>query len=73
MPTFAEVLDIVAGRVPLLVEVKDQDGAMGPAIGPLEHAAAEALAGYYGPVALMSFNPHSVCLLYTSAAADELT
>lgn len=60
IPTFAEVLSIVAGRVPLLVEVKDQDGAMGPDVGPLEQAAAQALAGYDGPVALMSFNPHSV-------------
>ena len=63
VPTFAEVLDIVAGRVPLLVEVKDQDGAMGPAIGPLEHAVTEALSGYSGPVALMSYNPHSVAAM----------
>lgn len=33
---------------------------MGPAIGPLETATATALKGYGGPVALMSFNPHSV-------------
>ncbi|OIQ29210.1 MAG: phosphodiesterase [Alphaproteobacteria bacterium MedPE-SWcel] len=60
IPTFAEVLDIVAGQVPLLVEIKDQDGAMGPDVGPLEAAAVADLQGYSGPVALMSFNPHSV-------------
>ncbi|SDW71951.1 glycerophosphodiester phosphodiesterase family protein [Litoreibacter albidus] len=53
------VLDLVDGRVPLLIELKDQDGAMGPNIGPLERAVADALRGYQGEAALMSFNPHS--------------
>lgn len=60
IPTFAEVLELVAGKVPLLVEFKDQDGQMGSAIGPLEEAAAQWLNRYQGPVAVMSFNPHSV-------------
>lgn len=60
IPTLPEVLSIVAGRVPLLVELKDQDGGMGPNVGPLEEAVAEALASYSGDVAVMSFNPHSV-------------
>lgn len=60
IPTLTEILELVAGAVPLLIELKDQDGAMGPDIGPLEAAAAGALAGYDGPVAVMSFNPHSV-------------
>jgi glycerophosphoryl diester phosphodiesterase len=63
IPTFAEVLEIVAGQVPLLVEIKDQDGALGPKVGALEAAVAAALVGYQGPVALMSFNPHSVAAL----------
>ncbi|MCT4558339.1 MAG: glycerophosphodiester phosphodiesterase family protein [Pelagimonas sp.] len=63
IPTLGEVLDLIAGQVPLLIELKDQDGAMGPDVGPLEHATAQALCGYGGPVALMSFNPHSVALL----------
>ncbi|WP_175580877.1 glycerophosphodiester phosphodiesterase family protein [Celeribacter sp. HF31] len=63
VPTLKQVLDHVAGRVPLLIEVKDQDGAMGPSVGALEVAAAKALEGYGGPVALMSFNPHSVAVL----------
>ncbi len=60
IPTFAEVLDLVAGRVPLLVEIKDQDGAMGPRTGDLEEVAARELKGYDGEVAIMSFNPNSV-------------
>ncbi len=70
IPTLAEVLALVAGRVPLLIEVKDQDGAMGPAVGDLERAVAGVLDGYQGPVALMSFNPHSVAAL--AAAAPHL-
>lgn len=60
IPTLPEVLDLIAGQVPLLVEFKDQDGGMGPDIGALEAAAAEALARYPGPLAVMSFNPHAV-------------
>lgn len=64
IPTLAEVLAEVGGRVPLLVEVKDQDGALGPGVGALEEAVAQALHGYEGPVALMSFNPHAVAALH---------
>lgn len=60
IPTFADVLALVDGQVPLLVEIKDQDGIMGPNVGPLEEAAAKDTAGYTGPLAFMSFNPHSV-------------
>ena len=63
IPTLSEVLELVDGRVPLLIEVKDQDGQMGPNVGPLETAIAADLAGYGGPVALMSFNPNSVAAL----------
>ncbi len=67
IPTLAEVLRIVAGQVPLLIEIKDQDGAMGGNVGGLERAVAEVLQGYAGPVALMSFNPHSVAALAKAA------
>ncbi|MBI1418725.1 MAG: phosphodiesterase [Limimaricola sp.] len=60
IPTLAEVLALVAGRAPLLIEIKDQDGALGPDVGRLEEATAQALAGYDDPVAVMSFNPHSM-------------
>lgn len=63
IPTLAEMLALVDGRAPLLIEIKDQDGALGPDVGALEAAAAEVLAGYGGPVALMSFNPHSMAAM----------
>ena len=67
VPTLAAVLAEVAGRVPLLIEIKDQDGVMGPNVGPLEHAVADDLKDYQGDVALMSFNPHSVAALAQAA------
>jgi glycerophosphoryl diester phosphodiesterase len=68
IPTLDAVLRLVAGRVPLLIEVKDQDGAMGTSrIGPLEYAVARALNSYTGPVAVMSFNPHSVAAMQKAA------
>jgi len=60
IPDLHDVLDLVASRVPVLIEIKDQDGAMGANVGELERAVANALASYNGPVAVMSFNPHSV-------------
>ncbi len=64
VPTLSEVLEILGGKVPLLIEIKDQSGHMGPeGIGVLEAAVVEALKGYQGPVAAMSFNPHSVAWL----------
>ncbi len=63
IPTLTEVLAVVAAQTPLLIEIKDQDGAMGPNTGDLERAVADALHGYTGPVAVMSFNTHSVALM----------
>ncbi|MGC9420615.1 MAG: glycerophosphodiester phosphodiesterase family protein, partial [Rhodovulum sp.] len=60
IPTLEAVLEQVAGRVPLLVEIKDPDGAMGREVGRIERAVARAVSGYAGPLAVMSFNPHSV-------------
>ncbi len=60
IPTLQEVLELVDGQVPLLIEVKDQDGAMGPSVGPLEQAVADTVRSYSGPLALMSFNPHAM-------------
>ncbi|WP_045387805.1 glycerophosphodiester phosphodiesterase family protein [Falsirhodobacter sp. alg1] len=56
IPTLAEVLDLVAGKVPLLIEIKAQT----PTNGALERATAQALTGYVGPVAVMSFDPESM-------------
>jgi glycerophosphoryl diester phosphodiesterase len=65
IPTLAEVLALVAGQVPLLIEIKDQTGSMGRSDGRLEAAVAAALAGYRGDVAVMSFNPHTVATMAT--------
>ena len=70
IPTLAQVLAEVAGQVPLLIEIKDQDGALGDRVGPLEEAIAADLARYRGPVAVMSFNPHSVARM--AAALPDL-
>lgn len=59
----AEALAIIAGRVPLLLEIKDTSGDLGASVGPLEAAVAREIAGYDGPLAVMSFNPHSVAAM----------
>ena len=60
IPTLPEVLKIVGGQVPLLIEIKDQTDRMTESDGRLEMAVAAALSTYKGPVAVMSFNPHAV-------------
>ncbi|MEM9247335.1 MAG: glycerophosphodiester phosphodiesterase family protein [Pseudomonadota bacterium] len=67
IPTFAEILSLVAGQVPLLVEIKDQTGDMSASDGVLEAAAAEGVSGYEGPLAFMSFNPSCVRALARAA------
>ena len=63
IPTLSEVLELVAGQVPMLIELKDQHGQMGVTDGRLEKAVASDMQGYVGPVGLMSFNPNSVVAL----------
>lgn len=58
--TFAELLERVAGRVPILVEIKDQDGALGPNIGGFVDEIIALSGAYEGAIALMSFNPYVV-------------
>lgn len=67
IPTLPEILALVAGRVPLLIELKDQSGLPGAAADRLERATASALDGYAGDVALMSFNPRMVAHMATLA------
>ena len=52
--TFAELLELVAGRVPLLVEVKAQQRTA--AGGLPRDASPRQAAAYNGPIALMSFD-----------------
>ena len=53
IPTLAEVLGLIAGRAPLLIEVKSP----GRRVAALSRAVGDALHAYIGPVAVMSFNP----------------
>lgn len=54
-PSLIETLDFVAGRVPLLIELKSQRRP-----GTLEVSVLRALRAYQGPVAVQSFSPHSM-------------
>ena len=60
IPTLAEALACIAGRVPVLVEVKNY----GQPVGPLESAIAEQIKNYQGPLAVQSFNPMSLKWFY---------
>jgi glycerophosphoryl diester phosphodiesterase len=67
IPTLVDILELVDGQVPILIELKDQSGAIGEGEDQLERAVAEDLRGYAGPVAVMSFNPHVVAAMRTHA------
>jgi glycerophosphoryl diester phosphodiesterase len=53
IPTLAEILDLIAGRAPLLIEMKSPDRHVRALCGAVD----AALASYVGPVGVMSFNP----------------
>jgi glycerophosphoryl diester phosphodiesterase len=53
LPTLAQVLALVAGRVPIIIELKGHDENDVRLVG----AVADALAGYKGHAAIMSFDP----------------
>ncbi len=54
IPTLRQVLDLVGGHVPLLIEIKSRDGLH---VVPLCLAVRRVLEGYRGHVAVMSFDP----------------
>ena len=56
IPSLRQVLDVVRGRGLILVELK----VLGGEEGRLETRVAEILAGYEGPVAVISFNSHAL-------------
>ncbi len=55
IPLFSDVLKLVAGRVPMLVEIKNTGRA-----GELEEKTYELLSSYDGRFAVQSFSPFSV-------------
>jgi glycerophosphoryl diester phosphodiesterase len=65
LPTFSRLLETVAGRTPLVVELKSRfDGDPS-----LARRVAELVAGYDGPLALESFDPDPIAFLRASGAA----
>ena len=78
IPTLAEVLQLVDGRVPLLIEMKGESTDTS-----LCQKLAEALEGYRGPYCIESFNPmlireiqkwlpNAFCgLLYTNVCREK--
>lgn len=66
IPMLADVLTLVRGRVPLLIEIK----APTRRIGRLEQRIVDDLRRYSGPLALQSFNP--ICLRWLRDHAPEM-
>ena len=65
MGTLSDLFDQVAGRVPLVVEIKSEfDGRL-----DLTRRVAALAAGYSGPLALMSFDPGPIAWLKDNAPA----
>ena len=58
-----DILRLVDGRVPLLIELKDQSRQLSQTDGRLEKATLDALSLYEGAVAVMSFNPHMIATM----------
>ncbi len=54
-PTLSEVLALVAGRVPLLIELKEEPGEYG-----VTEKTLEVLKGYNGDYMIESFNPLAI-------------
>lgn len=61
IPTLGELLGTVAGRVPLVVEIKSEFER--PKSLTLTERTAALLSAYHGPVAAMSFDPEIVAAL----------
>lgn len=61
IPTLAEVLELVGGRVPMLIEIKDQSKGFVDTDGSLERQVCEVIraSGNIDTSAIMSFNPFS--------------
>jgi len=63
IPLLRDVLDLVNGSTPLLIEIKNEGE-----VGTLEENTAALLAGYRGAYAVQSFHPGTVKYWRTHAA-----
>lgn len=55
IPTLAEALEVIDGKVPILIEIKNNGK-----VGPLEKAVWKELIKYDGEYAIESFNPYTL-------------
>jgi len=62
IPTFTEFLNLVNGRVPILIEIKNVNK-----VGALEDLVIESLKKYKGKFAVMAFNPRVLTYLKEKA------
>ena len=53
IPTLNEVLELISGDVPILIEIKNPNK-----VGELENAVLEIVKKYKGEFAIMAFNPY---------------
>lgn len=71
IPTFRQVLDLFAGKAPLIIELKEDHNAEA-----LVDAAVKAMEGYEGPWCMESFDPRCVYYLkkkYPEVIRGQLT
>lgn len=55
IPTLSQVLDLIAGQVPLYIELKNPGAS-----GLLEQKVHAVVSAYTGPFAIISFNPYTL-------------
>jgi glycerophosphoryl diester phosphodiesterase len=55
IPLLTEVLELVQGKVPILIDIKNRNKA-----GKLEKLLVQELENYKGDIAIQSFNPFSI-------------
>ncbi|PIB22889.1 phosphodiesterase [Amylibacter kogurei] len=60
IPKFDDFLNVIDGRVPLLVELKAQNLTLDEETDDMVNAVKACVDGYTGPLAFMSFNPHMI-------------
>tara|TARA_Y200000002_G_scaffold299238_1_gene254100 strand:- start:205 stop:984 length:780 start_codon:yes stop_codon:yes gene_type:complete len=56
IPTLDELLEMISGQVPVLIEMKEQNSPFGNNISGIVDAVARSLKRYTGPIGVMSFN-----------------
>lgn len=71
IPVFSQVLDLFAGKAPLIIELKADDN-----VEALVAAAVKAVEGYDGPYCMESFDPRCIYMLkkkYSHIIRGQLT